>query len=105
MESCPVKRFTAKVDGITYYFSTAIRVRKFLDNYQVNRREVNEAISKRVKISVDLKYIADINLYRRIEKTGFLIEYTPAGIAGGPIKTITEPSQLAFAGGFIHEKK
>lgn len=103
--SSQAKMFTAKVDGITYYFSTAIRVRKFLDNYLTNRREVNEALSRRVKISVDLKYIADINLYRRIEKTGFLIEYTPAGIAGGPIKTITEPSQLAFAGGFIYEKK
>lgn len=62
----------------TYYFSTALRARKFSNLLESNRKTVTEKINRRYRVNIICRLLADIYLYQTIENRGFLIE-TPAG--------------------------
>lgn len=65
--------YRAKVDGLTYVFSSKLHLDKFKKKYRENRDIVNYSLSKRFNVAVDVSQLADIVLYRKIETRGFLI--------------------------------
>lgn len=63
-----------KINGVTYWFSSELYKRKFIERYIEERDILNYAQSKRFKINLNLNILADIRTYSSIEKRGFLIE-------------------------------
>lgn len=62
-------------DYITFYFSSVFYRDKFLSEYRENRSTINLSLSNRFKIGLVFNILADIVLYYKIEKRGFLISY------------------------------
>lgn len=66
--------FKITTKGNTYYFTTALRMRKFVNLLEKNREEVRNKIMKRYRVNVSCDLLADAYLYQTIENRGFLIE-------------------------------
>lgn len=59
---------------ITYVFSSMTAKTKFEDQIEAYRKEVTESLTNRFRIKFFVgKDLSDVNLYRKIERRGFLI--------------------------------
>lgn len=67
--------YSFRIDNITYYFSSLIHLSKFTKGYYENRHKVNETVSNRYGMTIELNLIADIHFYSKIETRGFYIMY------------------------------
>lgn len=61
-------------DKIKFYFSSALYRCKFTQRLHDNRVEIQNSLNKRFGLTIDSSIIADIRLYSKIEKRGFLVE-------------------------------
>jgi YHS domain-containing protein len=64
-------RFT--VDNNTYVFSSDLHLVKFQNQYRLHREELSLKLKSRFQIDVKLTSLADMVLYQKIEKRGFLV--------------------------------
>lgn len=58
---------------IKYVFSSELYRTKFLDKFNDNRGKINTSLSNRFDINIQCHMLADLKLYKTIEKRGFLI--------------------------------
>ena len=86
------------VDGLWYIFSSENHVKKFKERVDKSREKISTSLSNRFNIFVQCNGIADIMLYREIEKRGFLI-ITAEG------ERITCLNKVQFVGGKLTKKK
>ena len=64
--------YTVSVKGTVFYFSSVALLKKFLAKCDSNRQQYDfEELFQRNKLDLSLDNIADISLYRSIEKRGF----------------------------------
>lgn len=68
-----VSPFKCKIGNLTYMFSSQKHLDKFIEKKKENRDIINYSLTKRFNYRVDVKQLADIVLYRKIETRGFLI--------------------------------
>lgn len=61
-------------NGVVFVFSSKLYKEKFENRVKEHRKAINESLSKRFRISIDVSTLADVVLYMKIEKRGFLIE-------------------------------
>ena len=59
--------------GLEFFFSSAIHLQKFQDKLGSRIEWMNDSMTRRFHFSVELDYIAVIQLYCQIETRGFLI--------------------------------
>lgn len=71
--------YRVKVGNFTYVFSSDLYMLKFLDTYMAHRDELSFKLSTRYHFKIRVTTWADVILYEKIEKRGFLI-YTKDGI-------------------------
>jgi hypothetical protein len=58
---------------ITFFFSSETYLNKFLETYQDERKKLQERTKKELThVNFNMNTLADITLYRTIEKRGFL---------------------------------
>jgi hypothetical protein len=58
---------------ITFFFSSETYLNKFLETYQEERKKLQERTKKELThVNFNMNTLADITLYRTIEKRGFL---------------------------------
>lgn len=69
-----VSDYRVDIGELTFVFSSALHMRKFIDRLNENRDIINYSLNRRFKMKVDASLIADIVLYSKIETRGFLIE-------------------------------
>lgn len=69
-----VSDYRVDIGDLTFVFSSALHMRKFIDRLNENRDIINYSLNRRFKMKVDVSLIADIVLYSKIETRGFLIE-------------------------------
>ena len=60
-------------NGLTFVFSSQLYLDKFINKIQENRKYINNSLSKRFDVKVDVSALADVVLYGKIEKRGYLI--------------------------------
>lgn len=60
---------------ITFYFSSNFYKQKFIEEYIQNRLKISESLSNRFDLKLNFINPADIILYSKIEKRGFVINY------------------------------
>lgn len=58
---------------VTYHFSSELYTNKFRDRMKEHREEINKSLSKRFGCIFRSDIIADLRLYKSIEKRGYLI--------------------------------
>ena len=61
-------------NGVTFVFSSKLYKEKFESKLKEHRESINKSLSNRFRISIDVSTLADVVLYMKIEKRGFLIE-------------------------------
>ena len=61
-------------NGVTFVFSSKLYKEKFESKLKEHRENINKSLSNRFRISIDVSTLADVVLYMKIEKRGFLIE-------------------------------
>lgn len=66
--------YRVDIGELTFVFSSALHMRKFIDRMNENRDIINYSLNRRFKMKVDASLLADIVLYSKIETRGFLIE-------------------------------
>ncbi|MBQ2167682.1 MAG: hypothetical protein II449_00355 [Prevotella sp.] len=86
--------YHVSVDGITYYFSSTFLLGKFTERLEMSRNLLNDSLSNRFKMQVDLRKVADITLYARTESRGFRVVFED----GREIECL---NQARFAGGNV----
>lgn len=59
---------------VEYTFSSEFYLNKFKNQFEENRKKINESLSKRFGFSITNNVLSDLVLYRRIEIRGFLIK-------------------------------
>lgn len=59
--------------AIEYVFSSNLYKTKFEEKRESNRVEVSESLRKRFGFTINSEIIADLRLYKNIEKRGYLI--------------------------------
>jgi hypothetical protein len=67
--------FIFTLDEVSFHFSTARHMQKFMDNYKQNRNDVSMNLTKRWHFPTRLDLLADLYLYTQIENRGFHIIY------------------------------
>ena len=65
--------FTVQIDSLKYHFSSEINLNKFINKKNGHRERITDSLSKRFGFEVKNDILADIVLYKTIEKRGFLI--------------------------------
>lgn len=60
-------------ESLTFVFSSALHMEKFEKQRKAHRKKINESLTKRFGLAVDVSVLADVVLYKRIETRGFLI--------------------------------
>lgn len=65
--------FTVEMEGITFHFSSKLRIMKFCSRLGPFTEEMQERLFKRYCIRVQCPLYAAIVLYNMVETTGFLI--------------------------------
>lgn len=58
---------------ITFNFSSEYNQNNFINKLKANRDKVNNSLSKRFNLIIEVDLLADIKLYQSIEKRGFLL--------------------------------
>ncbi len=58
---------------VTYHFSSELYTHKFRERVESNREDISTSLSKRFGIIINFELIADLRLYKSIEKRGYLI--------------------------------
>lgn len=66
--------YVVSIGKLTFYFSSAYNMNRFLYDYRENRKYYEESLKKRFKFHVELNELFDIMLYNKIEKRGTRIE-------------------------------
>lgn len=66
-------KYKPRDTGLTFVFSSDLHLTKFEERIQEHRNDFNLKIKARYRLEVDFKNFADIVLYKKIEKRGFLI--------------------------------
>ena len=61
-------------NDVTFVFSSKLYKEKFEAKLKEHRESINKSLSNRFRISIDVSTLADVVLYMKIEKRGFLIE-------------------------------
>ena len=59
--------------SIKFVFSSEFYMNKFEEKLEDNRNEINGKLSKRYGFTITNNKLADIKLYEKVEKKGFLI--------------------------------
>jgi hypothetical protein len=62
------------INHITYYFSSSLYRKKFIERYLEERDILSYTQSRRFKATLNLSVLADLKTYSNIEKRGFLVE-------------------------------
>lgn len=65
--------YAEEIGDLTYVFSTERHKNKFIKLLSQNRQDINDSVSNRFNIYIDLDQLCDIKLYEKIETYGFLI--------------------------------
>lgn len=90
LEISPHRLIVQYNDPITYVFSSNLYKTKFQEKQENHREYVNNSLSNRFGFNINFNLLADIQLYTKIEKRGFLLVTT-----GGNIKC---PNNLILDG-------
>jgi YHS domain-containing protein len=61
------------LNDTTFYFSSVYHMQKFKEQFIKNRFIINDSLSNRFNIFIEVNEFADILLYRKIESRGFYI--------------------------------
>jgi hypothetical protein len=90
LENSPYN-FTYFHDGkcVTFNFSSKLHLDNFTKNRQKNFSMIYNDINKRFKFKIDCTYLADFNLYKKIENRGCFIRF-----GGDIVKDLDEVSIL-----------
>jgi hypothetical protein len=80
--------------GMTYYFSSRFYRTKFAEFIDSNRVDINQSLSKRFKMDINLPVLCDLVLYSKTEKRGFFVTTEEGGELAWPIS-------LRYAGGRV----
>lgn len=56
-----------------FVFSSQLHLDKFKAQQEAHRKKINNSLTKRFNVNVNVSLLADIVLYKRIETRGFLI--------------------------------
>lgn len=64
-----------KGDNYSLYFSSKLHLEKFTKNRKKNYAMIYNDIYKRYKFGIDCTFLADFNLYRKVETRGCYIKY------------------------------
>lgn len=83
------------IGGITYFFSSLIHRNKFIKRMRMHRTIINDKLSKRWRFGLSLNFLADINLYSKIETRGFLIRYDFNGELISCLNNITLSGEIS----------
>lgn len=67
--------FKFKYDDITFVFSSEFYLNNFLNRYNEYLKNENAKLYARYKTSIFADYLILIELYKKIEKRGFLVYY------------------------------
>lgn len=68
-----ISSYRHTVGNLTFVFSSQLHLNKFKEKVKENRDIINYSLTKRFNFHIDVSELADIVLYRKIEKRGFLI--------------------------------
>ena len=68
-----VSPYKCTINDVTFVFSSKLHLKKFKTKLNDNRKSINDSLTKRFNICVDVSTLADIVLYRKIESRGFLV--------------------------------
>jgi hypothetical protein len=68
-----VYKYKAPDSNITFVFSSDLHLTKFEEQYKEHRKEFNLKFTARFRLTVDMKILPDVLLYKKIETRGFLI--------------------------------
>ena len=66
-------KYKPRDTGLTFVFSSDLYLTKFEEQIHNHRNEFNLKLKARYRTEVDFKNFADVTLYKKIEKRGFLI--------------------------------
>ena len=66
--------------SIQFNFSSDFYKTNFLKRLEDNREKINNSISKRFGMKINLDMVADLKLYSSIEKRGFLIYHNGVAV-------------------------
>ena len=61
------------INNLTFVFSSYLHLKKFKKKLEEHRKTVNNSLTNRFNIDVDVSLLADVVLYKKIETRGFLI--------------------------------
>lgn len=86
------------VGGLWFVFSSENHIKKFKERLGKSREKISSSLSNRFNIFIECNGIADIMLYKEIEKRGFLI-ITEEG------EKIEWLNKVQFVGGKLTKKK
>lgn len=67
--------FYVERNGAVFFFSSLSHKEKFCENMRIKEDWLCDSLSRRFHYKVDVRLLADLQLYDRIEKRGFRIEY------------------------------
>lgn len=65
--------YSITLSGITFYFSSKLYLKKFMDNVNNYVKQENIKLCVKYNVNIDLTLFLMISLYRKIEKRGFRI--------------------------------
>lgn len=65
--------FTVQIDNLVFYFSSKLHKKKFKEKVENEIKRINLSISRRFGVEVNMKYLACVTTYIKIEGRGFLI--------------------------------
>lgn len=61
-------------NGLIFKFSSARHMDKFMMEVRIREEWLNDSLSRRFKVQVELSILADFQLYQQIERRGFHVE-------------------------------
>lgn len=65
--------------GMLYKFSSVSHRDKFIANVMIKEDWLNDSLSRRFKMNVDVRLLADLQLYRQIESRGYYVKHIESG--------------------------
>lgn len=68
-----ISPYRYEANGVVYVFSSQLHLEKFTKKIEENRKKINDSLSNRFGLSVEVSALADLVLYKKIETRGFLI--------------------------------
>jgi hypothetical protein len=95
--------YTVSNSEIVFFFSSKFYLNKFMEEYKTHREKFNRT-TKRITIDnpLNMEILADITLYRYIEKRGFLVWLKGSSISWEELhryalRKMTEPNTEEWA--------